>query len=67
MLLQHEVTSAGHPLAGTVAEWLWILPLLPLLGFVINGLLSLVPATVLGPRDPDMAHGADGAHGDVCY
>ncbi|NUQ91966.1 MAG: NADH-quinone oxidoreductase subunit L [Gemmatimonadaceae bacterium] len=65
MLLQHEVSAAAHPLAGTVVEWLWLLPLLPLLGFVINGLLSLVPATVLGPGDPDMAHGADGAHGEA--
>ena len=64
MLLQHEVSSA-HPLAGTAAAWMWLLPLLPLLGFVINGLLSLVPATVLGPGDPDMAHGADGAHGEA--
>lgn len=64
MLLQHEVSSA-HPLAGTAAAWMWLLPLLPLLGFVINGLLSLIPATVLGPSDPDMAHGADGAHGEA--
>jgi NADH-quinone oxidoreductase subunit L len=64
MLLQHEVSS-GHPLAGTAAAWMWLLPLLPLLGFVINGLLSLVPATVLGPSDPDIAHGADGAHGEA--
>ena len=64
MLLQHEVLSS-HPLAGTAAAWMWLLPLLPLLGFVINGLLSLVPATVLGPRDPDMAHGADGGHGEA--
>ncbi len=64
MLLQHEVSSV-HPLAGTAAAWMWLLPLLPLLGFVINGLLSLIPATVLGPSDPDMAHGADGAHGDA--
>ena len=25
-----------HPLAGTVAQWLWLVPILPLLGFVIN-------------------------------
>ena len=37
-------TGAGHPLAGTVAELVWLLPLLPLLGFVVNGLVSLVPA-----------------------
>ncbi len=64
MLLQHELSSA-HPLAGTAASWMWLLPLLPLLGFVINGLLSLVPATVLGPSDPDMAHGPDGAHDEA--
>jgi len=64
MLLQHEVLP-GHPLAGTAAAWMWLLPLLPLLGFVINGLLSLIPATVLGPSDPDIAHGADGAHGEA--
>ena len=38
MLLQEAVHTAGsHPLAGTAAEWLWLIPLLPLLGFVING------------------------------
>ena len=58
MLLQHAAAAGGHPLAGTVAEWMWLLPLLPLLGFVINGLLSLVPATRLGPPDPDEAHEA---------
>jgi len=57
MLLQHAA-SAPHPLNGTVAEWMWLLPLLPLVGFVINGLLSLVPATHLGPSDPDVAHDA---------
>jgi len=40
MLLQ-EVAGAVHPLAGTVARWMWALPLLPLLGFVLNGALSL--------------------------
>ena len=38
-------------------------PLLPLLGFVLNGLLSLLPAAHIGPADPDMGHGAhDHAH-----
>lgn len=37
------VAPRAHPLDGTIAEWVWILPLLPLLGAVINGLLSLVP------------------------
>ncbi len=40
MSLQAE-SSALHPLAGTVAELVWLLPLLPLLGAAVNGLLSL--------------------------
>lgn len=51
------MVSGPHPLAGTVAQWMWLLPLLPLLGFIINGLLSLVPAAHVGPADPDMGHG----------
>ena len=66
MLLQEAAHAAGsHPLAGTAAEWLWLIPLLPLLGFVVNGLLSLVPAYKAGPADPTVAghgHGADHAH-----
>src|SRR5215210_1620281 len=45
-------TSATHPLTGGLAEWVWLLPLLPLLGFVINGLLSLNSAR-FGPADPN--------------
>jgi NADH-quinone oxidoreductase subunit L len=55
-LLQSAVSgasgAASHPLAGTVAEYMWLLPLLPLLGFVINGLLSLNSAR-FGPGDPN--------------
>src|SRR5206468_7387169 len=36
----------------TVAEWVWLLPVLPLIGFLINGLLSLNSAHV-GPSDPN--------------
>ncbi len=78
MLLQHAAEaaqSAAHPLSGTAAQYLWLLPLLPLLGFVLNGLLSLVPAFHTGPHDPGAEHGdghahvahddnAGGAHGD---
>jgi NADH-quinone oxidoreductase subunit L len=66
MLLQEAAHAAGsHPLAGTAAEWLWLIPLLPLLGFVINGLLSLVPAYKAGPADPTAAGHADHAdHAD---
>src|SRR5688572_19467249 len=55
-LLQSAVSgasgAASHPLAGTLAEYMWLLPLLPLLGFVINGLLSLNSAR-FGPGDPN--------------
>ncbi len=61
MLLQGAV-AAVHPLDGTAAELVWLLPILPLLGFVINGILALWGARV-GPDDPDMAHGA-GTAGD---
>ncbi|NUQ11730.1 MAG: NADH-quinone oxidoreductase subunit L [Gemmatimonadaceae bacterium] len=53
-----EAAGAAHPLAGTFAEWIWLVPVLPFVGFVINGLLSLVPATRLGPADP--SEGGDG-------
>ena len=43
-LLQAAAETAGrHPLAGTAAEWMWALPMLPLAGFVINAALSIVP------------------------
>ena len=62
MLLQE---AGAHPLSGTVASYVWLLPLLPLLGFVLNGLLSLVAAVRLGPVDPGASHAdarAPGAH-----
>jgi NADH-quinone oxidoreductase subunit L len=67
MLLQHAAqaaTAGAHPLNGSAAEWLWLLPLLPLLGFVLNGLLSLTSAFHKGPGDPSAAgHDAhDAAH-----
>ncbi len=42
-----------HPLSGTVAQLVWLLPLFPLLGFVVNGILSLNSAK-LGPAEPSM-------------
>ncbi len=56
MLLQTAVSVASqiHPLSGTLAEWVWLLPALPLAGFVINGLLSLSGAH-FGPSDPTAA------------
>jgi NADH-quinone oxidoreductase subunit L len=54
MLLQTAASavSGAHPLSGTIAEWVWLLPVLPLAGFVINGLLSLNSAH-FGPSDPN--------------
>jgi NADH-quinone oxidoreductase subunit L len=46
-----------HPLDGTAAEYVWAIPVLPLLGFAINGALSLFRAGRPGPADP-------GAHPD---
>ena len=47
----------AHPLQGTAAEYLWLLPLLPLVGFAVNGALSLVPAYHAGPQDPSREPG----------
>ncbi|MEO8560735.1 MAG: NADH-quinone oxidoreductase subunit L [bacterium] len=64
MLLQHAAPAGAHPLSGTAASLLWLLPLLPLLGFVLNGLLSLTSAFHLGPNDPSASHdGHDDGHG----
>ena len=57
--LLQEAAGAAHPLAGTIARWMWLLPLLPLLGFVVNGALSIVSAYHAGPDDPGAhPHGA---------
>jgi NADH-quinone oxidoreductase subunit L len=64
-LLQDVAAAAAagsHPVSGTVARYLWAVPLLPLLGFLINGALSIVAAYHVGPSDPSAAHGGD-AHG----
>ena len=61
MLLQHAVTAGTHPLSGTVAQYMWLLPLLPLLGFVINGLLSLTSVITFGPDDPSASHDDHGS------
>ena len=59
----HTMALAGtHPLASTIAAWMWLLPVFPLIGFIVNGLLSLVPAAHIGPDDPDTGHGDAHAH-----
>ena len=61
-------TSGTHALASTVAQFVWLLPLLPLIGFLINGTLSLLAVAKLGPDDPSAAghdaHHDDHGHGD---
>ena len=65
MLLLQAASGGSHPLAGTAADWLWLVPLLPLAGFVLNGAVSLVSAWRRGPADPFTAHEAPGAsHGN---
>ena len=59
MLLQ-EATAAAHPLSGSIAEWVWLVPVLPLLGFLINGWLSIAAASHVGPKDPSAAGHDDG-------
>ncbi len=49
--------AGSHPLSGTAARWLWAVPVLPLLGFLINGFLSLVAVYRPGPADPSAHHG----------
>ena len=58
MVFQQVASPAlSHPLAGTIAEYVWLLPILPLIGFVINGLLAMVASYKPGPAEPDMGHG----------
>src|SRR5918998_6915527 len=56
MLLQEAAEAAAHPLAGTAAEWIWLVLLLPLLGAAINGALGMVTEWHPGPFDPDPVH-----------
>src|SRR5688572_20970126 len=56
-------TETGHPLADTIARFAWLLPVLPLLGFLLNGWLSLKHAAKLGPSDPSaQGHDNDSHH-----
>ncbi len=64
--MQAEHATTGHPLADTVARFAWLIPTLPLLGFALNGFLSLKSAAKPGPADPSAGghgHDAHGAHG----
>jgi NADH-quinone oxidoreductase subunit L len=67
MLIQHGSTaSAGaHPLAGTAAEYVWLLAVLPLLGFLVNGLVALIAVYRPGPSDPTADHGGHASTHDA--
>jgi NADH-quinone oxidoreductase subunit L len=39
-------------------SYVWLLPALPLAGFLLNGALSLIAATKIGPADPSTEHGS---------
>ncbi|HZS59394.1 MAG TPA: NADH-quinone oxidoreductase subunit L [Gemmatimonadaceae bacterium] len=52
-----------HPLDGTAAEYVWAIPVLPLLGFAINGAISLFSSGRPGPADPG-AHSSDHGSSD---
>ena len=62
MLLQ-EATTGAHPLSGSIAELVWLIPVLPFIGFLINGWLSIASAGRVGPADPSAAGHGDDAHG----
>jgi len=60
-----EATAVAHPLSGSIAELVWLVPVLPLLGFVINGWLSVAAASHVGPKDPSAAGHDDAGHGQA--
>jgi hypothetical protein len=62
--LQEAAATGAHPLTGTVADLIWLVPLFPLIGFLINGWLSLKTAARIGPADP-AAHHDHHAEGDA--
>lgn len=62
-MLQSALAAGTHPLSGTVAGWLWLVPVLPLVGFAVNAGIALTSAARLGPSDPSDAGHASG-HAD---
>ena len=43
LLYRLASAPASHPLDGTVTEWAWLLPLLPLMGALFNGAVAVLP------------------------
>jgi NADH-quinone oxidoreductase subunit L len=68
-MVQAQAVPGPHPLAGTIAAWVGLLPLLPLVGFAVNGVLSLGSAFRAGPADPytDDHRGAPGETGGAAH
>ncbi|MGQ0648845.1 MAG: NADH-quinone oxidoreductase subunit L [Gemmatimonadaceae bacterium] len=64
LLLQEGSAALAHPLSGSVAELIWLVPVLPLIGFLINGYLSLRTAAKVGPNDPTAHHAHHGSDHD---
>ncbi|HEY0969762.1 MAG TPA: NADH-quinone oxidoreductase subunit L [Gemmatimonadales bacterium] len=56
MILQVAEAVGVHPLAGTAAEWIWLVLALPALGALINGVLAAITEWRPGPFDPDPIH-----------
>jgi len=60
-----QAATGTHPLTGTAAEWVWLLPILPLVGFVVNSALSLFAVYHAGPADP--SHDPEAGHTDLAH
>jgi NADH-quinone oxidoreductase subunit L len=56
MLLLQAAAEAVHPLAGTAADWIWLVVALPLAGALVNGVLAMITEWHPGPFDPDPIH-----------
>jgi NADH-quinone oxidoreductase subunit L len=67
MLLQEVAAGSAHPLSNTVAAWMWLLPLIPLAGFVLNGALALLAGYHRGPGDPSASGAHDVGHAEHAH
>jgi NADH-quinone oxidoreductase subunit L len=62
MMIPAMIPEGAHPLAATAARLVWLLPLLPLLGFLLNGTLAMLGVAKVGPADPSAGHDAHEGH-----
>jgi NADH-quinone oxidoreductase subunit L len=60
MMMLQSVQAAREAAAemalGGSLDYVWLIPVLPLAGFVLNGAISLFTASKLGPADPSAGH-----------